>query len=160
KGLKDSKITAEALNNAVVDALERSLLKPGDKLPSTRDIALFLGVSRTTVVKAFDMLIATGHLTSSQGAGTWVSSRANGDTKDSGKNVETFSWSGHHSELAGRLSSPGLDAGSSTDPTQAPALDEANFGSAPIDLLPTRAWRESLSRASKTIAKTGFKAKE
>ena len=72
KQLKGSKITAEALRETIASAIENKHLAPGEKLPSTRDMALYLGISRTTVMKSLESLIATGHLKTSPGAGTWV----------------------------------------------------------------------------------------
>src|ERR1700730_7670537 len=80
RALKGTKITADTLHKAIASAIEQKILKAGDKLPSTRDIALYLEVSRTTVVKAFDTLEARGHLTSSHGSGTWVSTLTTEET--------------------------------------------------------------------------------
>ncbi|MGB1251367.1 MAG: PLP-dependent aminotransferase family protein [Candidatus Promineifilaceae bacterium] len=48
-------------------------LPASTQLPSTRALAGQLGVSRNTVVNAFDQLIAEGYLTTRAGAGTFVS---------------------------------------------------------------------------------------
>ncbi len=48
-------------------------LAKGIALPSSRDLASQLSVSRMTVVNAFDQLMAEGYLTTRQGAGTFVS---------------------------------------------------------------------------------------
>jgi len=47
----------------------------GQRLPASRVMAEELGLSRTTVVLAYDQMISEGYLESSQGAGTFVSSR-------------------------------------------------------------------------------------
>ena len=44
-------------------------LKEGTKLPPTRAFATELGVSRTTVVNAYDQLVAEGYVQSRQGSG-------------------------------------------------------------------------------------------
>ncbi|WP_159349548.1 MocR-like pyridoxine biosynthesis transcription factor PdxR [Roseomonas harenae] len=44
------------------------LLRPGDKLPSTRSLAAEWGVSRTTVTAAYEQLIAEGYVETRQGA--------------------------------------------------------------------------------------------
>ncbi|SFJ28159.1 transcriptional regulator, GntR family [Albimonas pacifica] len=49
-------------------------LAPGDRLPSTRSLAASLGISRGTVVEAFDQLRAEGVLDAKVGAGTRVAS--------------------------------------------------------------------------------------
>ena len=53
------------LRKAILDGR----LRPGDKLPPTRELARSLGVSRTTVSVAFDRLAGEGYLTSRVGAG-------------------------------------------------------------------------------------------
>jgi GntR family transcriptional regulator/MocR family aminotransferase len=45
----------------------------GDRLPSTRDLAEQLGISRTVVLLAYDQLLAEGFAVSSGGSGTYVS---------------------------------------------------------------------------------------
>jgi GntR family transcriptional regulator/MocR family aminotransferase len=47
-------------------------LRRGRRLPSTRELARFYGVSRGTVVTAFEQLHAEGYLESNVGAGTYV----------------------------------------------------------------------------------------
>ena len=48
-------------------------LAPGGRLPPTRTMALQLGVSRFTVVAAFEQLLAEGYLCGRPGSGTFVS---------------------------------------------------------------------------------------
>ena len=48
-------------------------LPPGGRLPSTRQMAADLGVSRNTLMSAFDQLIAEGYVEGRVGAGTFVS---------------------------------------------------------------------------------------
>src|SRR3712207_1016121 len=47
-------------------------LTPETKLPATRELAADLGVSRNTVIAAYDALLAEGYLESVRGSGTWV----------------------------------------------------------------------------------------
>lgn len=47
-------------------------LSPGARLPSTRDLASALGLARSTVVNAFDQLLAEGYLEGRVGSGTFV----------------------------------------------------------------------------------------
>lgn len=47
-------------------------LRPGDALPSERELALRIGVSRVTVRKALQQLVREGVLTARQGSGTFV----------------------------------------------------------------------------------------
>jgi GntR family transcriptional regulator/MocR family aminotransferase len=47
-------------------------LRPGDRLPPTREVAKRLSVSRTTVMVGYERLAGEGYLTSRVGAGTYV----------------------------------------------------------------------------------------
>lgn len=46
--------------------------KPGSRLPSTRSLAKLLGVSRNTVLSAYDELVADGLLEARQGSAMFV----------------------------------------------------------------------------------------
>src|ERR1044071_3573743 len=50
-------------------------LRPGTRLPSSRDFARQHSLSRGTVVVVFERLLAEGYLSSRVGSGTWVSRR-------------------------------------------------------------------------------------
>jgi GntR family transcriptional regulator/MocR family aminotransferase len=58
----------EELRRAILDGR----LRPGARLPATRDFASQYGLSRGTVVTAFEQLTAEGYLICKVGAGTWV----------------------------------------------------------------------------------------
>jgi DNA-binding transcriptional regulator YhcF (GntR family) len=47
-------------------------LRPGDRLPSVRELAKRLPVNQNTVLKAYDLLAAEGLLSRRQGDGTFV----------------------------------------------------------------------------------------
>jgi len=65
----------QQLQHAVREAIDRQALRPDEALPPERDLALDLSVSRITIRKAFDGLVAEGLLTRRQGAGTFVAAR-------------------------------------------------------------------------------------
>lgn len=50
-------------------------MKPGDKLPPERELALRLGIARGTITKAYEELVRSGILEAAQGRGSFVSSR-------------------------------------------------------------------------------------
>ena len=52
--------------------LARAELKPGDKLPSARDLAQRLGVNPNTVVHAYSQLEADGVIETKRGLGTFI----------------------------------------------------------------------------------------
>jgi GntR family transcriptional regulator/MocR family aminotransferase len=47
--------------------------RPGESIPSSRELAQTLDVARTTVTEAYDRLIAEGYLETARGSGTFVS---------------------------------------------------------------------------------------
>lgn len=57
-------------------------LRAGDRLPSTREMADELGISRTVVLLAYDQLLAEGFATARAGSGTYVSEGLNGSAPD------------------------------------------------------------------------------
>ncbi|MEV7288474.1 PLP-dependent aminotransferase family protein [Streptomyces sp. NPDC093252] len=61
-----------ALQAALREAVRSGRLTPGTRLPSSRDLAGDLGVSRGLVTEAYEQLTAEGYLRSGRGAGTWV----------------------------------------------------------------------------------------
>ena len=67
----DVSLTAQLVGQ-IRQAVLAGRLKPNAKLPSTRALSLELGLSRTTVLAAFDQLIAEGYLEGRQGSGTHV----------------------------------------------------------------------------------------
>ena len=55
-------------------AILSGMLRPGTKLPSTRELAVRLGVSRSAAVSAFEQLLAEGYASGKKGAGTYIAS--------------------------------------------------------------------------------------
>ncbi|MEV0036096.1 PLP-dependent aminotransferase family protein [Streptomyces sp. NPDC050804] len=64
------------LMDALREAVRTGRLAPGTRLPSSRSLALDLGVARNTVADAYAELVAEGWLTARQGSGTQVARRA------------------------------------------------------------------------------------
>ncbi|MFB8776096.1 MocR-like pyridoxine biosynthesis transcription factor PdxR [Streptomyces broussonetiae] len=62
-----------SLQAALRAAVRSGRLAPGTRLPSSRDLAADLGVSRGLVTETYEQLTAEGYLRSGRGAGTWVS---------------------------------------------------------------------------------------
>ena len=67
------------VSDVVAGELERRILegslKPGNRLPSERDLALELGVSRPSLREAIHKLVAKGLLTTRHGGGNFVTDR-------------------------------------------------------------------------------------
>ena len=62
----------DQLVSALREAITQGRLAPGTRLPSTRDLATDLGVSRGLVVGAYEQLTAEGRLLTRRGSGTVV----------------------------------------------------------------------------------------
>jgi GntR family transcriptional regulator / MocR family aminotransferase len=93
-GSHDAKVKAP-MHRRVYESLRGAILsqrlRAGDRLPSTRDLAQDLRLSRNTVMAAFQQLIAEGYVDATIGSGTYVaqalagSARLRNNTKTSVK---------------------------------------------------------------------------
>lgn len=70
------KLQVPRISDAIASTLERRILegslRPGDRLPSERELAAELGVSRPSLREAIQKLASKGMLQSRQGGGTFV----------------------------------------------------------------------------------------
>ncbi|MEU6679313.1 PLP-dependent aminotransferase family protein [Streptomyces sp. NPDC046925] len=66
----------KGLTDALREAVRGGRLPPGTRLPSSRSLAVDLGIARNTVADAYGDLVAEGWLTARQGSGTRVAERA------------------------------------------------------------------------------------
>ncbi|MFD1956062.1 PLP-dependent aminotransferase family protein [Paenibacillus thailandensis] len=81
---------------ALRDKILNGKLPAGEALPSTRQLAMALNVSRNTINEAYDMLIAEGYIHSSQGApsriadGLQLSPKPNGGMNETDEPAASF----------------------------------------------------------------------
>ena len=68
---------------ALRDGIRDGHLRPGDRLPPTRELAKSLEISRTTVATAYERLTAEGFLTGRPRAGTFVTAAPTADRRRS-----------------------------------------------------------------------------
>ncbi|MEU7643616.1 PLP-dependent aminotransferase family protein [Streptomyces huasconensis] len=66
----------KGLTDALREAVRGGRLAPGTRLPSSRSLAVDLGIARNTVADAYADLVAEGWLTARQGSGTCVAERS------------------------------------------------------------------------------------
>ncbi|MGB9906742.1 MAG: GntR family transcriptional regulator [Candidatus Saccharicenans sp.] len=59
----------------ITTLIHNTQLKPGDKLPTERELAAQLKIARGTVKKAYELLAADGIIETTQGRGTFISAR-------------------------------------------------------------------------------------
>src|SRR5499427_9253127 len=64
------------LEAALRDAVRTGRLAVSTRLPSSRNLAADLGISRNTVADAYSQLVAEGWLEARTGSGTWVAEQA------------------------------------------------------------------------------------
>ena len=76
---------AEQLAAWLRQRIDEHALKPGTRLPSIRRFASERGVSRSTVVEAYDRLIAAGGVESRRGSGFYVRAQRTGHPPAGGR---------------------------------------------------------------------------
>ena len=62
----------EQLYDGLLTAIEQETIQPGERLPSTREFARQLGLTRFTVDDAYTRLVSEGYLVARHGSGTYV----------------------------------------------------------------------------------------
>ena len=81
--LEINRSSGSPIYRQIEDFLRRMILNgalpPGKKLPSTRELALELGVSRITIKSVYEQLISEGYVQGKTGAGTFVSEGLDGE---------------------------------------------------------------------------------
>ncbi|MFF1272818.1 PLP-dependent aminotransferase family protein [Streptomyces marokkonensis] len=78
---RDSRLPlAMQIRDSLRGLVESGTLKPGTRIPSSRQLAVDIGVSRSVVVEAYDQLTAEGYLTGRRGSGTSVAARTGAET--------------------------------------------------------------------------------
>lgn len=135
--------------NALKDSIDSGRLQQGQAVPSTRQLAVHLGVSRITVVQSYQQLVSQGYLRVETGNGTFVSESCQPAAIER-KPDET---------LLGEASSNSFDQPASKiishygsrllemqNQTQDSTRCETKFGLPPTALLPLKQWQKLLSK--------------
>lgn len=76
----------EQIYQSIRDSILRNMFRTGFQLPSSRELATALQVSRNTVMLAYEWLTSEGYIETRKGAGTFVC-RVISDTVDDGSNL-------------------------------------------------------------------------
>jgi GntR family transcriptional regulator / MocR family aminotransferase len=140
---RDKKILLrERLGSSLMDAIDQGRLSAGAPLPSSRELAASLGISRPTVVRAYEDLVRIGYLETRPGGKTYVASRHPGQESISNRaNVLEVEATNHGLAVVGRrLAAIDLCRGAAADQ---PLL---NFGAPPHWALPLHDWKQILRR--------------
>jgi GntR family transcriptional regulator/MocR family aminotransferase len=80
---------ADRIYRQLRDAIRDGRLRRGERLPATRDLAVQLAVSRTTVTVAYERLTAEGYLAARVGAGTYVAALPAGPRRSEAREART-----------------------------------------------------------------------
>ena len=127
------------------------LLRPGDRLPSTRDLAEQLRISRTVILLAFDQLLAEGFATASMGSGTYVSEGLASNTVSGKGRPARLKLARYGKSVAGSIAT--VDT-----PQLPPAAPRYNFvyGRSDLATFPFESWRRLLTREARKASVRQF----
>lgn len=140
--------SGEPLFRQVYAGLRQAILtgtfRADDRLPSTRDLAEQLGVSRTVVVLAYEHLLAEGFAVGRAGSGTYVPAdlsavRTAGAEKPARLRLSRF----------GRFAAATGPTVSFPEPRAAPLRYDFAYGRSDVDCFPFELWRRILHRRAR-----------
>jgi GntR family transcriptional regulator len=77
------------LAEQIREQIAAGLLKPGQQVPSVRQLAADLAVNQNTILKVYNELVREGVLTMERGSGTYVSDRVVGQVEESRRQIVT-----------------------------------------------------------------------
>lgn len=130
------------LRQKLIDAIYSGVLRPGQRLPSTRNLARRINVSRNTISLAYDALIAEGHLDSRPRSGIYVAREVAGAHVATGRR-EHHNGALFTSRMRSREPSSGFQLPGNWSQYPYPFID----GCGDLALLPVDEWREAMRLA-------------
>jgi GntR family transcriptional regulator / MocR family aminotransferase len=143
---RGSRQLLRALHSQLRAAIVDGRLKPGLRLPPTREMASIYRVSRNTVVAAYDLLLTEGYLSAQRGAGTFVAAAL--PRKRDVKRTPIAPGTDRRLSPFWRTAVPLV----THPPGPAPSLD-FRMGTPDIKAFPFEIWRRLYGRALRTLAK-------
>lgn len=144
---REGEVLYQLLYRCLQQGILKGRLRGGERLPSSRELAAQLKVSRNTVRMAYDQLIAEGYVESHQGAGSFITSLPEQLIHSSVNNTRDGISPPVLSELAQRyVASSSL---------YAPGRMLLQPAVQPMDQFPRKRWRSCLSAAADADAMFG-----
>jgi GntR family transcriptional regulator/MocR family aminotransferase len=136
---------ATRIYRELLDAIRDGRLRPGERLPATRELAQRLDVARNTVAVAYDRLTAEGFLVGQVGAGTFVARDRLGQAKP------------RHAPAGSDLKPRRLWESIPVPARGAPDRATYDFGTGVPDvaLFPHEAWRHAVTRELRLMPSHG-----
>jgi DNA-binding transcriptional MocR family regulator len=144
-----SPVLYRQLSDQLAAAIGRRELTAGDRLPSERDLAVALGISRTTAVNAYRELEARGLVRGYVGQGTFVCAGSAAEPASA-----PFAWRGKLAAGAQRTLDPTLR--SIVLAASDPSLISFAAGTPALDCLPTEAFCEISERVLRRGARVAL----
>ena len=145
--LEISRSSSAPIYRQIEDFLRQMILDgalvPSQKLPSTRELALELGVSRITIKSVYEQLISEGYVQGKTGAGTFVSEGLDGETPvvPSVDTIRKDYFDGNFSKTAEHISFSQASA-------RYGSILPFRPGVPALDKFPVKRWNKYLSRAT------------
>ena len=133
----------QQVRQRIVDAISHGTLRPGRRLPASRQLARQAGVSRNTITLAYDSLLAEGHLQSRPRSGIYVAPNVQLERVTTGRRGLR-----HAASIDSGSEAPREDGGFRVPPNWLqypyPFID----GCIEPELISVTGWREALRLAS------------
>ena len=133
----------QQVRQRIVDAISHGTLRPGRRLPASRQLARQAGVSRNTITLAYDSLLAEGHLQSRPRSGIYVAPNVQLERVTTGRRGLR-----HAASIDSGSEAPREDGGFRVPPNWLqypyPFID----GCIEPELISVAGWREALRLAS------------
>jgi GntR family transcriptional regulator/MocR family aminotransferase len=133
----------QQIYHGLLAAILDGRLRQGQRLPSTRALAIELGVSRLPVLSAYEQLLHEGYLTGRVGAGTYVAP-AVPRWHDGGRSSRER----RPRQSRDRHGTAGVRA----DPSLPPALGVFRVGLPALDQFPRTAWSRLVARHARQLS--------
>jgi GntR family transcriptional regulator / MocR family aminotransferase len=130
--------------SGVRQAILSGALGPGERLPSTRDLAEQLKVSRTVILLAYDHLLAEGFVTGRGGSGTFVSMGMARHVVPESRAIARVKLSRYGKLVSGSMATVNT-------PAPRPTVPRFNFiyGRSDLATFPFAVWRRLLARQAR-----------
>lgn len=140
------KQVSEALKSAIL----AGRLRPGEKLPSTRDLADSINVSRFTVIRSYEELSAQGYIQTTSGSGTFVNKEIPGHLEDvKGRELQRELVAQAVPAAALSVYGERVMNCEEIEDANVELFAELNYGAPTVDQLPLTRWKEMLYRATR-----------
>jgi len=130
---------------ALREAILSGAFSGGQKLPSTRDLAEQLEISRTVVLLAYDQLLAEGFAVGRRGSGTYVAGGVGVSRTIPSRSMSRTRLSRYGSSAAAAWSRMSF-----SQRWAAPRVYDFAYGRSDLEIFPFEAWRRILLRCARS----------